>query len=373
MEPFEYNANSGRVIFGNGTLKKLPDEIARQNLKAPLILSTPQQKQQAESLKDVLNGKVAGIFTEATMHTPSNVTDKALAYAKEQKADSVVSIGGGSTIGLGKAISIRTGLPHICIPTTYAGSEMTPILGETAEGQKKTRSDPKILPGTVIYDVDLTMSLPTALSATSGVNAIAHAGRMPDRSREYQADVDPVEALYARNTNPIMCLLAQEGTRALAASLPEIIQDPSSQSARSNALYGAWLCGTVLGSVGMALHHKLCHTLGGSFNMPHAETHTIVLPHALSYNAPKIPQAMNQLAQALPDSNGDAIRGLNVLLTKLKVKRGLNDFGMKEEDVDKAAEIAVSNPYWNPREIEKGPIRELIRRCWAGEEARADL
>ena len=176
MEPFEYNANPGRVIFGSGTLKKLPDEIARQNLKAPLILSTPQQKKQAESLEDVLNGKVAGIFTEATMHTPTNVTDKALAYAKEQKADSVVSIGGGSTTGLGKAISIRTGLPHICIPTTYAGSEMTPILGETAEGQKKTRSDPKILPGTVIYDVDLTMTLPTALSATSGVNAIAHAG-----------------------------------------------------------------------------------------------------------------------------------------------------------------------------------------------------
>ncbi len=170
-----------------------------------------------------------------------------------------------------------------------------------------------------------------------------------------------------------MCLLAKEGTRALAASLPEIISNPSSQSARSSALYGAWLCGTCLGSVGMALHHKLCHTLGGSFNMPHAETHTIVLPHALSYNAPKIPQAMKQLAEALPESNGDAIRGLNVLLTKLKVKRGLKEFGMKESDVDKAAEIAVSNPYWNPREIEKGPIRELIRRAWAGEEARADL
>ena len=170
-----------------------------------------------------------------------------------------------------------------------------------------------------------------------------------------------------------MCLLAQEGTKALAEALPGIIQDPSSEAARSKALYGAWLCGTCLGSVGMALHHKLCHTLGGSFNMPHAETHTIVLPHALSYNAPKIPEAMKQLAQALPESDGDAIRGLNVLLTKLKIKRGLKDFGMKEEDIDKAAEIAVSNPYWNPREIEKGPIRELIRRCWAGEEARADL
>merc|ERR1712000_484334 len=202
---------------------------------------------------------------------------------------------------------------------TYAGSEMTPILGETQEGRKTTRSDPKILPGTVIYDVNLTMTLPVALSATSGVNAIAHA----------------VEALYAKNKNPIISLLALEGT--------------------------------------MALHHKLCHTLGGSFNLPHAETHTIVLPHALSYNAPAIPEAMEKLASVLPGSEGDATKGLNILLEKLKVKRALKDFGMKEEDIDKAAEIAVSNQYPNPRKVEKEPIRELIRRAWAGEPARADL
>lgn len=176
MDSFVYNANPGRVVFGSGTLKQLPEEVSRLNLAAPLLLSTPQQVNQAEQLKPILNGKIAGIFTEATMHTPTDVTEKALQYAKEIKADAVVSIGGGSTIGLGKAISIRTGLPHICIPTTYAGSEMTPILGETADGVKKTRSDPKILPGTVIYDVDLTMTLPAAMSATSGVNAIAHAG-----------------------------------------------------------------------------------------------------------------------------------------------------------------------------------------------------
>lgn len=179
MDAFEYNPNPGRVVFGSGTLQKLPDEIARLQVKAPLVLSTPQQVSQAESVKEVLKGQVAGIFSEATMHTPTHITDKALEYAKAQGADSVISIGGGSTIGLGKAISIRTGLPHICIPTTYAGSEMTPILGETADGLKKTRSDPKILPGTVIYDVNLTMTLPAAMSATSGVNAIAHAGKFP--------------------------------------------------------------------------------------------------------------------------------------------------------------------------------------------------
>ena len=182
-----------------------------------------------------------------------------------------------------------------------------------------------------------------------------------------------VEALYARNTNPVINLMALEGTRALASSLPEIVENPSSQSARSLALYGAWLCGTCLGNVGMSIHHKLCHALGGSFNLPHAETHTAVLPHAISYNAPNIPEAMKKLADVLPESNGDTIHGLNVLLAKLKVKRGAKDFGMNEQDIDKAADIAVGNPYWNPRAIERTPIRELIRRVWAGEPARADL
>ena len=360
MDPFEYNANPGRVVFGPGSIKKLPDEIKRLGLKSPLLLSTPQQISQAEDLAKILTSasiEPAGTYTNATMHTPSHITEEAMSFLHSKSADCVVSIGGGSTIGLGKAISIRTGLHHICIPTTYAGSEMTPILGETQDGRKATRTDPKILPGTVIYDVDYTMTLPVALSATSGVNAIAHA----------------VEALYAKNKNPIISLLAIEGTKALAESLPEIIQDAQSQPAREKAQYGAWLCGVCLGSSAMALHHKLCHTLGGSFNLPHAETHTIVLPHALSYNAPAIPEAMEKLATALPGSEGDATKGLNVLLEKLKVKRALKDFGMKEEDIDKAAEIAVSNQYPNPRKIEKEPIRELIRRAWAGEPARADL
>lgn len=182
-----------------------------------------------------------------------------------------------------------------------------------------------------------------------------------------------VEALYARNGNPIISLLAVEGVKALAESLPIIVKDPSNVAARSSAQYGAWLCGLCLGSVGMSLHHKLCHTLGGSFNLPHAETHTIVLPHALAYNAPGVPSAIEKLATALPESGGDAVKGINVLLAKLGVKRALADYGLKEADVDRAAELAVANPYWNPREVEKGPIRELIRRAFAGEDARADL
>lgn len=357
MNDFVYQANPARVIFGCGTIQKVPDELSRLGLSKPMLLCTPQQIGQAEDLKTILKGQVAGVFTEATMHTPFEVTQRAIQEVQTAKCDSVISIGGGSTIGLGKAISFQRGLYHLTIPTTYAGSEVTPILGETKDGRKTTKSDPRIFPGTVIYDVDLTLTLPVGLSCTSGVNAIAHA----------------VEALYAQNSNPITSILAREGVKALAEALPRVAKEPKSKEARSQALYGAWLCGTCLGSVGMSLHHKLCHTLGGSFNLPHAETHTIVLPHALAYNAPKIPQAMVSLAEVLPGSEGDAVRGLNLLLDKLGVERRLEVFGMKEEDVANAADIAVRNPYWNPREIEKTAIQELIRRAWAGEEARTDL
>jgi alcohol dehydrogenase class IV len=362
MPSFEYNANLSRVIFGAGSLAKLPIEMERLKLSSPLLLSTPGQAGLIKQLEGILNSssppiKPAGAFTKATMHTPHHITEEALSYVQTISADSVVSIGGGSTTGLGKAISFRIDLPHICISTTYAGSEMTPVVGETKDGRKTTKCDPKILPGTVIYDVDLTMSLPPATSATSGMNAIAHAA----------------EALYAPNGNPLINLLALEGIKVLAESLPEIVSNPKSQSAREKAQYGAWLCGSCLGSVSMSLHHKLCHVLGGSFNLPHSETHTIVLPHALSYNAPAVPDAMAKLASVLPGSDGDAVKGLNVLLRKLKVKRGIKELGMKEEAVTAAADIVMANPCSNPRKLELNPVLELLRRCWAGEEAKSDF
>lgn len=291
------------------------------------------------------------------MHTPLDITEKALDFCKEIRPDVLVSIGGGSTTGLGKAISFRTGLYHIAIPTTYAGSEVTPILGETVDGIKTTQTDLSILPKTVVYDADFTLTLPLSMSLISIVNAIAHA----------------VEALYAPNTNPIVSLMATEGVKSLAKGACDLLNDPNSISARACCQYGAWLCGTCLGSVGMSLHHKLCHTLGGSFNLPHAETHAIILPHALAYNAPHIPKAMKILATAFPESHGDALRGLNTLLRKLGVPRSLDSIGFKESDIDKAADLAASKSYPNPREISRNLIREVIRRAWNGEDARMDL
>jgi alcohol dehydrogenase class IV len=235
------------------------------------------------------------------------------------------------------------------LPTSYAGSEMTPVVGQTSGGVKTTQSSPKILPETVIYDVDLTLDMPPKLSATSGINAIAHS----------------VEALYARDRNPLISLMAQEGIRTLAHALPLICTQPGDKAARRDALYGAWLSGVCLGAVGMSLHHKLCHTLGGPFNLPHAETHTVILPHALAYNAPAAPDAMARIAAAL--GVPDPTVGLHDLARKLAVPLSLREIGMPESGIDQAADLAVKNPYWNPRPVARDAIRELIARAWRGD------
>jgi alcohol dehydrogenase class IV len=360
MKDFEYNALPHRVVFGSGSIQKLPVEIKRLNVSRPLLLCTSRGRHLADQLSVIIKAAsldVAGIFAEATAHTPTFVTEQGTAFLNSTSADCVISIGGGSVIGLGKAISFYSGVVHISIPTTYSGSEMTPILGETQNGHKTTQSNPKILPNIVIYDVDLTLALPPAICSTSGMNAIAHA----------------VEALYAQNANPVTSLLALEGIKSLAEALPLIVRDPHSKPPRTRALYGAWLCGTVLGSSSMGIHHKTCHVLGGSFSLPHAETHTIMLPHSLSYNAPFIPEQMAQIATALPDSGGDALNGLKLLLEKLPVPRTLKELGMNEQDIGKAAELATSNQYPNPRPLDSRWIQELIRRAWAGEPAEESL
>jgi alcohol dehydrogenase class IV len=349
MQPFIYEALPSRVIFGAGTLARLGDEVDRLGLRRVLVLSTPPQQPDAERIAASLGDCAVGIFAGATMHTPVEVTERAMAEIAARGADGIIAVGGGSTIGLGKAIALRTDLPQIVVPTTYAGSEMTPILGETKDGLKTTQRSPRILPETVIYDVDLTLTLPPAMSATSGINAIAHA----------------VEALYSPDRNPIISLMAEEGIAALARALPIIVSDLSDRSARSDGLYGAWLCGACLGAVGMALHHKLCHTLGGTFDLPHAETHTVVLPHAVAYNAASAPEAMTCIARALGTS--DAARGIYDLAGRLGAPRALRDLGMPEGGINCAAELATSSPYPNPRPIEREAIRELIARAWAGD------
>ena len=347
MDSFTCTLNPARIVFGQGALSQLPEELDRLGVKRALVLSTPFQKSDADAVADRLGGKAVGTFTRAAMHTPVSVTQEALAVVQRCEADCVVSFGGGSTIGLGKAIAYRTDLPQIVIATTYAGSEVTPILGETEDGLKTTKRDPRILPETVIYDPDLTLGLPVGMSVSSGLNAMAHA----------------VEALYAQDRNPIASMQAVEGIRALKDALPKIVQAPNDIEARATALYGSWLCGTVLGSVGMSLHHKLCHTLGGSFDTPHAETHAILLPHSAAYNAVAAGDVLRPVAEMFGGSVGG---GLHDFAASLGAPMALSELGLTEGDLDRAADIAVRNPYWNPRPIEWEAIRALLQNAWAG-------
>ena len=348
VQPFVYQANASRVVFGAGSVQHLAREIDALGARRALVLCTPGQTGAARVVAELLGDRAAGIFAGAVMHVPIETARAARDEAKRLGADCAVAIGGGSTTGLGKAIALDSGMPIIAIPTTYAGSEMTSIYGLTDAGIKKTGRDARVLPRTVIYDPELSVSLPIGLSVTSGLNAIAHAAA----------------ALYAFDGNPITALMAEEGIRAIGVALPKLVVDPESLDARADALYGAWLCGTVLGAVSMGLHHKLCHTLGGTFDLPHADVHTIVLPHALAYNATHAPEAMKRIARALGAPSAAA--GVFDLARRLRAPVALRDIGMPAEGLDRAADLAVQDQYPNPRPLERAAIRALLQNAFDG-------
>ncbi|RYF18653.1 MAG: maleylacetate reductase [Comamonadaceae bacterium] len=348
MKDFIYIGRPARVLFGAGTLRQLPAELDRLRVHKALVLSTPEQRASAEQVAALLGERAAGVFDRAVMHVPIETAREAREHAARIGADCAVAIGGGSTIGLGKAIALESSLPIVAIPTTYAGSEMTTIYGITEGGMKKTGREDRVLPRTVVYDPELTLGLPVTMSITSGMNAIAHAA----------------EGLYSASTNPIIDLMAEEGIRALGLALPRLRAQPRDLEVRGNALYGAWLCGTVLASVDMALHHKLCHTLGGTFNLPHAETHTIVLPHALAYNGQAAPEAMRRVARALQAKS--APQAVFDLARDNGAPVALRDVGMKAQDLDRACDIALQNQYPNPRPLERAAIRQLLQDAFEG-------
>ena len=345
--PFIFPGLTTRVVFGHGTLARVPDEVARLGHSRALVLSTPHQKAEAEALAARLGDKAAGIFAGAAMHTPVEVTEEAVAAFRAAGADCVVSLGGGSTTGLGKAIAVRTGADQVVIPTTYAGSEMTDILGETASGEKTTRRDPAIRPEVVVYDVDLTLTLPAGLTVTSALNAIAHA----------------MEALYAPDRNPVIEAMIRDALPTFRDALPVLVQNPQDREARAGALYAAWCCSTALGYVSMALHHKLAHVLGGSFGLPHAETHAVLLPHTTAYNEPAVGDLLKPIAQTF---GGTAGAGLWHFAKSVGAPLRLADLGLTEPDLDRAAEIATKNPYANPRPVSRDGIRQLLQQAYDG-------
>jgi maleylacetate reductase len=349
VPPFRYEALPMRVRFGAGTLDALPEEVADLGLHRALVVSTPGQRHLADLVLDKLGDRGAGIFDKARMHVPVATADEARDAARAAGADSCVVIGGGSAVGLGKAIALEHGLPIVAIPTTYAGSEMTPVWGLTRDGRKQTGTDRRVLPTSVLYDPALTTGLPLDISAASGLNAVAHAA----------------EALYAPDTSPIIALMAEEGVRAFTGALPRILADPADLDARGTALYGAWLCGSCLGATTMSLHHKLCHVLGGTLDLPHAQTHAIMLPYTVAYNENHAPAARTALQRAL-GTDAAPSAALWKLGNALPIPHSLRDLGVTEADLSTVVEQALANPYANPRPLTEAGITALLQAALTG-------
>lgn len=351
MFPFHYQNLPLNVYFGKGRIRELRGILQENGYRRVLVMTTPDQQPAGERLAAELGDLAAGVYPHAVMHVPTEVAQAAVAYVREQQIDCCVALGGGSTIGLAKAVALETATPIAAVPTTYAGSEMTAVYGLTENGRKTTGKDLRVLPKVVVYDPDLTLTLPAGISAASGINAMAHA----------------VEALYAENKNPIISMMASESVRALSRSLPAIVQNPQDEDARAQAFYGAWLAGMCLGAVGMAVHHKICHTLGGTFNLPHAQAHAIVLPYSVHYNRNADDEAMNRLAEALgiddPQDCGMALYRLN---QSLGIPMALTEIGLPEHGAQEVAQIVCDSPYYNPRPYVYEELYDLLNKAHHG-------
>jgi alcohol dehydrogenase class IV len=352
---FVHDSLPQRVCFGTGEAgANVQREVGRLGASRVMVISSLREAPLADKI--TADVPVALRHHDVVMHVPVDVAVRAREAAAKEEVDVVVAVGGGSTTGLAKAIALTSGVPVIAVPTTYAGSEATAVWGLTSGDVKTTGTDEKVLPRVVVYDAALTLSLPADLSVASGLNALAHC----------------VDSLWAPNADPVNAAFAAEGIRALAAGLPAVVADPSGIAGREQALYAAYVSAVAFASAGSALHHKICHVLGGKYNLPHAQTHAVVLPYVLAFNGPFAAEASARIASAFGLSGaGSALEGLQALRAALDAPRALRDYGLTEADIPAAAEaILPAVPPGNPRPVTAADIERLLHAAWAGADPR---
>lgn len=354
---FVYQSPPGRIVFAIGAWSRLPEELSRLGAGRAMIASSRSNRARAEALAESLGQACVGVLDDAMPHVPAEQAEAARARAREAGADVLIAVGGGTPIGLAKAIAHDTGAPIIAVPTTYSGSEMTAISGITRDGVKRTEGSPRMLPKVVVYDPELTYGLPAAATAATGMNAVAHA----------------VEALYVRAANPVSSQHAIAGLEALAAGLPASVRSPDDAEARSCALYGAYLAGLAVGTTGIALHHKLCHVLGGTYGLGHGEANAAVLPHAVAFNAPAAPAAMAKVARVLGATDSDDAKAAATAASRLYdfaasigAPTSLSALGLEAGVLDQAATIAMELIGENPRPITEAAVRGVLENAWEG-------
>ena len=347
---FVHDTLPQRVCFESGqaaaALRREVDELGAERV---MVISSGSQNELAAEITAEL--PVALRYDDVVMHVPIEVAERARAAAAKAEADAVICVGGGSTTGLAKAIALTSGLPIIAVPSTYAGSEATAVWGLTEGAHKTTGIDLRVLPKVIVYDATLTTSLPVGTSVASGLNALAHC----------------VDALWAAKADPINAALAAEGIRSLKEGLPQVVADPTGLAGRELALYAAYLSAAAFASAGSGLHHKICHVLGGACNLPHAQTHAVVLPYVVAFNAPQAPDAERRIAGAFGSQH--ALEGLQDLRRALDAPRALRDYGFQEADIPAAAELILpAVPPSNPRTVTADDLRALLHAAWAGED-----
>lgn len=339
-------APAARVLIGAGARRDIPAEASRLGDRV-LLVHTPSAAPAASELAAALGDRLAGRFDRPVVHTPVEVTARAMQLVAAAAPAVVVAIGGGSAVGLAKAIAARTGLPQIAVPTTYAGSEVTGVLGETENGVKTTRRDPALTPDTVVYDAELTFGLPAGLTRTSALNALAHA----------------VEALWAPDATALSDAMADESVELILTGLPAVLADGRDPAARARLQQAGWLAGLCLARTTMGLHHQLAHALGGTFDLPHAELHAMLLPHVMAFTLPAAPAAARRLARA---AAADPVATVRELANGYPGPRTLAELGVPRADLPAVAARVAARPYPNPRSFDAGELAALLDRVWSG-------
>jgi alcohol dehydrogenase class IV len=347
---FTYEALPGRVVFGVGSVRDVADELGRLGVHHAFLIADAQAKTIADDVVAALGTTVAQRWDEVAQHVPVELAERARVAAAERQADGIVCIGGGSSTGLAKAIALTSRLPILAVPTTYAGSEMTPIYGLTGR-HKQTGRSLDVVPKVVVYDPALTTALPAAVTGPSGFNALAHC----------------VEALYGPGANPVTALMALEAIRAIGRSLAAAVADGTDLGARTDLLYGAWLAGVALGATGTALHHKVCHALGGTYDLVHGDVNAVMLPHAVAYNTPGAADEMGRVAEALGAAGGNAADALYELAVAIGAPTSLEAIGMPYDGLDEATDRTVADTSVNPVPVTVAGVRSMLERAWRGD------
>ena len=337
-----------RIVFAVGARQRLAEELDRLELSQVVLIASESSRTEADAMVAALGHRLTWRVDGVRQHVPTELAQQVTEDAIRVGADGVVTLGGGSATGLGKAVAL-SGLPLVAVPTTYAGSEMTPVWGITAAGRKETGRDVRVLPRTVLYDPELTYRLPAPITAASGMNALAHC----------------LEALWAAGASPLTEPLALDAARTLCASLPVAVVEPWDPKARGRALVGACQAGMALAGAGTGLHHKLCHVLGGRYDLPHAQTHAALLPHVVGYNEPVLGSLAARMAVAV--GTGRASTAVHDLAVRMGLTMALADLGMPETAIEEVAAEVADAPPANPRPVDEAALRSLLRAAWEGD------